>query len=390
VKLSPSLFFALICLSTWFTGVRELEQFNTSLYLRFGIFSFTGFGLLVYLLFSKSKALWIGRKPLILITFFYFYCLISAIGNPFYLFMLSKVIECFLVIIATQIFVYSETPINQKVRFYFLFLTITISVIGASSFLYPEESFVAIQSLLSFRLRGELIPMNSNDLGCISTALMIFFLTIQKNKLGILFALLFVVLSGSRVFIVVSIFLLILFSGSFSNSSTRRWTIFALTGLSAMGLTMVFIDPIMFLLSRGDEMQLTTLHGRTFYWGLGYEVFLESPLIGSGFYVSHRFLNYLIPSYGFSSPTFDNSFLDVAVGTGLIGLSFYIGLFYWMFRKSLSIEDHGLSLFFLASTITLLFRGLTGPGLVVFGPIFVYFTFIVMCLSKVKSNEIRT
>jgi hypothetical protein len=47
-------------------------------------------------------------------------------------------------------------------------------------------------------------------------------------------------------------------------------------------------------------------------------------------------------------------------------------------------------LFFLASTITLLFRGLTGPGLVVFGPIFVYFTFIVMCLSKVKSNEIRT
>ena len=97
-----------------------------------------------------------------------------------------------------------------------------------------------------------------------------------------------------------------------------------------------------------------------------------------------------MPSYGFSSPTFDNSFLDVAAGTGLIGLSLYIGLFFWMFRKSMSLRDDRLRRFFFASTIILLARGLTGPGLVVYGHIFVYFIFVVMSLGKVKSNEIRT
>ncbi|XXK59468.1 O-antigen ligase family protein [Porticoccaceae bacterium nBUS_09] len=232
--------------------------------------------------------------------------------------------------------------------------------------------------------------MNSNDLGCLSTALMAFFLCLRRSPFGVAFSILFVVLSGSRVFLVVATLLLILFAARESGSFTRRWASFAIIAVSAFGLVLVYIDPILMIMSRGDDTQLYTLHGRTFYWGLGLAAFIESPIFGSGFYVTHRFMDYLMPSYGFSSPTFDNSFLDVAAGTGLIGLSLYIGLFFWMFRKSMSLRDDGLRRFFFASTIILLARGLTGPGLVVYGHIFIYFIFVVMSLGKVESNEIRT
>jgi O-antigen ligase len=77
------------------------------------------------------------------------------------------------------------------------------------------------------------------------------------------------------------------------------------------------------LAETSDELQGGTLTGRTDIWATGYEIFRENPLfgVGAGGFVS---ANRMLTGSGKNA---HNAFIAVAVGTGIIGLALYVGLF---------------------------------------------------------------
>ena len=87
----------------------------------------------------------------------------------------------------------------------------------------------------------------------------------------------------------------------------------ALLGIAAMDLILEFV-------LRGQSAeQFSSLTGRTLIWELAWEKFLKSPIWGFGFYAGHLSLDV---SHIFSDrfSTVDNTFLEVMVDLGIIGL----------------------------------------------------------------------
>jgi O-antigen ligase len=91
-------------------------------------------------------------------------------------------------------------------------------------------------------------------------------------------------------------------------------------------------------LMRGQSSELFySMSGRLSIWDVAWTFFKESPLIGHGFFTAHRLdLNIRLTAISVNVSTIDNTFLEVLLGVGLIGLlPILAGLFQlasWLLR----------------------------------------------------------
>ena len=143
----------------------------------------------------------------------------------------------------------------------------------------------------------------------------------KKTKLGFLivaalsFTTIILIQSRTGIFAISSAIIAILI--------LKRYTLYAVLLGVPVGLVVVFSavsDSITSYMYRGQtEEQFSSMSGRVDFWKIVIEKFYESPLIGHGYYASHRFI--------FGTSGVDNTYLSVALGVGFLGFFIFISAF---------------------------------------------------------------
>jgi O-antigen ligase len=102
------------------------------------------------------------------------------------------------------------------------------------------------------------------------------------------------------------------------------------------------VQPLLHYAERGETSErLTTLTGRTFLWPRIWASFLESPVIGHGYFVTSRTGLLDVPEW-YRPPanrTAHNAFLQVLVSTGVVGMA----LFAWGLARVVGRGVRGLA-----------------------------------------------
>jgi O-antigen ligase len=267
----------------------------------------------------------------------------------------------------------------------------------------PSLAFARMKQggLMGFALQGVYPQINANTLSQISAMLascsLCWVLGGQKRyeSLGPLFvfvlALACVVLGHSRTslfaFVLLVCFILIFFRAKITALATLWIGIM----LGASGVAIHYITQYIF---RGQSEELfTSLSGRTQLWPLVLEKIWQSPLVGHGFYSSQRM------TWGLS--TVDNTYLEVLLGVGIVGLTFFcmavISVFVDLWRGNPSNfrlkPDSKWRLIWIqqvAMFLFLFFRSLTGPSFEMLHPsltIFVIFAVSSSATLRIQRAE---
>jgi len=133
-----------------------------------------------------------------------------------------------------------------------------------------------------------------------------------------------------------------------------------------------------------------SLSGRTYLWSRVLEHIAESPITGYGYYASLRTL--------IGSSTVDNTYLEVALGTGAIGLVLFcfpiIITILGIVRSRPSASDSNLyrQIWMQCSCLLILLfvRSLTGPSFAVLHPNLTMFMVLIVsvpALSRLRYSE---
>lgn len=166
----------------------------------------------------------------------------------------------------------------------------------------------------------------------------------------------------------------------------------------ASGLIGLFAyESIMEFVLRGQTAaQFSSLTGRTHIWEIAWERFLESPVWGWGYYAGHKDLDLAnIFAGGFS--TIDNTFLEILVDLGLVGLGFAVWYILAIVRDLLvsapskedaSVETRIAWAQCAVILVAILVRSLTGPTFHIFH-VNTYLLVIVACVLSALAWSVR-
>jgi hypothetical protein len=211
-----------------------------------------------------------------------------------------------------------------------LFLILSTAYLGA--LISPQKAFEEVSGTwLPYQLTGLWPRINPNSLAEISAVLSVVVLSRILGKAtsfrsvafyGSVLFLTFttLVLAQSRTSFLafgLAAFLLLLFH--------RRLFIsfFVLVLVSALILVPSATGVLTTYVLRGQGQELFySMSGRLYLWPLIFRIFMESPFLGYGFYAGQRmaFSQMLKRHSGISFSTFDNTYLDVLFGIGIIGM----------------------------------------------------------------------
>ncbi len=166
----------------------------------------------------------------------------------------------------------------------------------------------------------------------------------------------------------------------FSGRTTLFWA-----SAATMSSLWFFSDAVIAYIRRGQSQELfTSMSGRTPFWETIWPQVLESPIIGSGYYAAQRKL------FGVSSV--DNTYLEVLLGLGIIGLTIFlipIGLTAVALIKARpspgqSSPEARLWFQLLALFILLFVRSLTGPSFETLHWNLVMFMVLIVSVSALR------
>ena len=142
---------------------------------------------------------------------------------------------------------------------------------------------------------------------------------------------------------------------------------------------------------RGQSKEVfESLSGRTEFWDKVWEMVLLKPWLGHGYYAGHR--------EAFSTSSVDNTYLEVLVGVGIIGLIIFslpvlltaLSLLKTMPRRKNIILPETLAWLQLMSLFILLFiRSLTGPSFQVLSgnvPLYVVLLVATSALVRIRHD----
>jgi|GEM_PF-5981806 len=373
--------------STFLGGVRgdESPAIDYIRFVRIGV---------IILLFLWSMIIRLKRKkfkiPKAFYVYFLFICysFITTFWAPEPYFALWKIFELTAILsIITLRFDFSNLG-SQEAYYNRFVILMMVAVIGVllTGFIFPEEAFEGMyNSIINFRLHGSLYSMNSNDLGFWSGLLVC--LTISRVNRTFIYKSLFftflviLVLSQSRIFIVLTFMYLV-----FHFIAKKRYMETFISALSFVIIMFSYGLDILLIITRGDLSQVYNLHGRTYYWKLGYEAFVDNWLIGNGFYTGHRFLYMIDPNTYFSASTFDNTWIDILVDTGVIGFFIFIVFLFASYRgirNSSSFYKNELNIGF----FFLFVRSFFGPSFETFSPFLIYLLLISLVSFSKDSHH---
>jgi O-antigen ligase len=258
----------------------------------------------------------------------------------------------------------------------------------------PSMAWAKMESSesMAFGLLGVFPLINSNTLTQLSGTIAcccicrLFCVPKGREKTGVMVvfivAVICMVLAHSRT----SIFAFLIAMGLVFVSFRKKGL--ALLAVSLGGLIAAFAALSEYLVSylmRGNTMgTFTSLGGRTHFWPMVFEQFMRSPIIGHGFYASQRFL--------FGTSTVDNTYLEVLLGLGLIGIMVFclaiLGVFInvWRSRPKASLREQGLGNQFIWTELAVIFlflfvRTFTGPSFQVLHVDLTFFVLVTVCAS---------
>lgn len=280
----------------------------------------------------------------------------------------------------------------------------TISAI-AGAIVSPEVAIQRIKGggVMAFYLAGVYPPVNPNSLsqlsGLLAAIMFCRLLLAEKmtHRLGVVMvfipALACLILSHSRTSL--SAFLL---AGCLIVFIARRKVI-AIVGLwigSVIALSGIGFALVTEYIFRGQTKEvLASWSGRLDFWPIVWEKIIESPIFGHGFYASQRM------KWGLS--TVDNTYLEVMLGVGLIGLGFFCGAVLtaivnlWRTRPSRREMPSDNTWRFLWLQLAVLFiflfiRSLTGPSFQVHNINLSLFALLLVCCSamvRLQKSEMQ-
>ena len=130
-----------------------------------------------------------------------------------------------------------------------------------------------------------------------------------------------------------------------------------------------------------SEKVFTSMSGRTNYWESAWDVFLQSPVVGHGFYSQRTIL-------GWSSV--DNTYLQVLVTMGLLGLFIIImpilkmtfQLIKTLPKKTMSSDAKQVWLQLTSIYILIMVRSLTGPTFQDFHSNLCLMMLLIICVNS--------
>jgi O-antigen ligase len=148
--------------------------------------------------------------------------------------------------------------------------------------------------------------------------------------------------------------------------------------------------------SRGQSPEvLYSLSGRFDYWQPAWELFSSSPFLGRGFYTAHRIdLNAIWGRLDLS--TVDNTYLEVLLGIGIIGLFPLLAAIGALIRRivqTLKLPSADSALFdgqkeMIGVFIIALFRSITGPSFQVHGENLVFLLLIMAFVQSIYTGRL--
>jgi O-antigen ligase len=212
------------------------------------------------------------------------------------------------------------------------FLSVSLAAVWVSAFVNPSAGFIHIPgALLPPQLQGAFPTVSPNDLGEYSAivAATAFYRMLARRRTaleneGLLWGGVFVVGLVSLIFAQARTSVVALAAALiailFMTRETRLLPIFAVCGVAliAGGAGAALREYYM----RGQSSQVFfTMTGRLTVWEVAWNFFKESPFLGHGFYTAHRLdLNARLSSMSIEISNIDNTFLEMLLGVGLIGL----------------------------------------------------------------------
>ncbi|WP_129127853.1 O-antigen ligase family protein [Geomonas oryzae] len=153
-----------------------------------------------------------------------------------------------------------------------------------------------------------------------------------------------------------------------------------------MTLVLPLCDFLMSYFMRGQSSEhFTSLTGRTLFWPLVLDQVYKSPIVGHGFYASQFML--------FGVPSVDNTYLEVLLGLGIIGLAAFsivvasVTYNIWLSRHKActgSLEHRLIWTEIAVIFIFLFFRSLTGPSFQNLNFNLTIFVFVMVCASAIR------
>ena len=319
--------------------------------------------------------------------------MLSALYSVGPVISLWKGFEVF-VLVLTGIYLASELKTATDIQwlmdalaFFMLFLVISV-LLGVV--LAPGEVFVRLTLSSAIVVRGIGPPINPNSLTQFAALLAVFsFINVIDGKarrrvgkgIWIVFgmAVIAMLLGHSRT----SIFAGILAAGGVLFFGRHR----LLAIVMALGGTLVMLlsEVVESYIYRGQSQDVfLSMSGRTHFWDRAWEVFIQSPIFGHGFYAAQRSL------MGVSSV--DNTYLEVLLGVGILGLAaFVIPIVLAAFnllrsrpRKSDSGTMTRLWLQLMTLFVLLFVRSLTGPSFQVMHPNLVMFMVLLIGIAAYR------
>jgi O-antigen ligase len=204
----------------------------------------------------------------------------------------------------------------------------------------PASAFKSIGGIFGVILQGTMPYMNANELGFISAVTFCVGIrrTFEKSSVRLrllwasmaVMALIVLVLSQSRTAVIgVSVALSVLGSG---DRRFRPMLVMPVLGVAILishefiaGHSFRLEDTFLEYMKRGQsDESFETMSGRTTSWRRGWDMFLDSPLVGHGYEVGVRYVG---AAFGIGTGShMHNAHMQVLVNTGILGYLAWAGM----------------------------------------------------------------
>lgn len=170
-----------------------------------------------------------------------------------------------------------------------------------------------------------------------------------------------------------------------------RYRALAVTLLIAGGAGVLFSQDVVtaFILRGQSDEDFASMTGRVDMWGSTMDYFQESMWVGHGFYAALR--------AGLGTSSVDNTYLEVLLGVGIIGLAIFImpllitarNMFFMFPKKSDDPHVTTLWLQLLGLFILLFVRSITGPTFAVMHTNLPMFMILIISVHALKKYRYR-
>lgn len=168
------------------------------------------------------------------------------------------------------------------------------------------------------------------------------------------------ILAYSRTSMVGIVVFILIFIGIRKNILYRIYVFFIIAGC------FVFSDILLQFFSRGQDIEeIRSLTGRLDSWLVAKELVLNNPFLGRGYYAGFQNLS---ESFGTKFTTTDNSFIDILLGTGILGFLLIVKFLSSIIAKGIEYRrnvDKKQGWYILLFISVIMFRSFMGPGIVV-------------------------